>query len=104
MSRPDDLETLVRDAAPRPRPEFLESLDARVGERFGAPERPHRAWPRGRLGAGLAAAGALAAVVVVAVAGSGTHDSTSRSSGSTAGGAAAASESARAPAAPKPAA
>src|SRR3954462_15586189 len=53
MSKPDDLATLVRDAAPRPSEEFLESLDARVAERFGKPERERRpriaAWPKWRI-------------------------------------------------------
>src|SRR4051812_19557233 len=69
MSRPDDLATMVRDAAPRPDAEFLERLDARVAERFGAPERPRRAWPRWRIAGGLAAAGAAAVIAVVVVGG-----------------------------------
>jgi hypothetical protein len=73
MSRPDpdaDLATLVRDAAPRPSPEFVDRLDTRVAERFGAPARPRRAWrlPRRRLAGGLAAACLLAAIAVVAIA------------------------------------
>ena len=75
MSRPEDLATLVRDAAPRPSGEFLESLDARVAERFGRPERERRmpriaAWPKRRIAGGLAAACAAGAIVVVAVGGS----------------------------------
>src|SRR4051794_40485290 len=77
MSKRDpdtELATLVRDAAPRPSAEFLEDLDARVGERFGAPGRPRRAWtawPKWRIAGGLAAACAAGAIVVVAVGGGG---------------------------------
>ena len=78
MSRPDELATLVRDAAPRPSEEFLEGLDARVAERFGKPERERRfalpAWPKWRIAGGLAAACAAGAIVVVA-AGSGGGES-----------------------------
>src|SRR4051794_39175272 len=83
MSRPDDLATLVRDAAPRPSEEFLERLDGRVAERFGKPQRPARTWlgwPRWQLAGGLAAACALTVVVAVAVSGGGNGDSSSSSS------------------------
>src|SRR3954467_4677954 len=78
MSRPDDLATLVRDAAPRPSDEFLERLDGRVAERFGKPERPRRAWPKWRIAGGLAAACAAGAIVVVAVGGGGGTESADR--------------------------
>src|SRR5689334_1679060 len=100
MSRPEDLATLVRDAAPRPSDEFLERLDARVEERFGKPERPRRswipvAWPKWRIAGGLAAACAAGAIVVVAAGSGGGSDSSSSPSlakpvSDTAGGAAAA--------------
>src|SRR4051812_7223912 len=86
MSRPDpdtDLATLVRDAAPRPSAEFLESLDARVAERFDAPERPRRrwlGWPRWQLAGGLAAACTLTVAVAVAVSGGGGGDDNASSS------------------------
>src|SRR5690349_11179312 len=84
MSRPDDLATLVRDAAPRPSAEFLEGLDGRVAERFGKPERPRRfapaTWPKWRIAGGLAAACAAGAIVVVAVGGNGGGDAVDLSS------------------------
>src|SRR3954469_23658888 len=87
MSKPDDLATLVRDAAPRPSEEFLESLDARVAERFGKPERERRpwiaAWPKWRIAGGLVAACAAGAIVVVA-AGSGGSSGGSDSASSVA--------------------
>src|SRR4051812_2090676 len=75
MSRPDpdtELAMLVRDAAPRPSAEFLEELDARVGERFGRPARERRAWLSWpRLVPALGACAVLIAVVAIAVGQSG---------------------------------
>src|SRR4051812_37915722 len=89
MSRPDpdtELAMLVRDAAPRPSEEFREGLDARVAERFGAPERPRRAWLTWqRLVPAFGACALLIAVVAIAVGQSGSGSDENASSASRGG-------------------
>jgi hypothetical protein len=62
----DDLETLVRDAAPRPSAEFILELDERVAKRFEKP--PKRRWWQGiPMAPALATACALLIAVPVGV-------------------------------------
>jgi hypothetical protein len=66
----DELETLVRDAAPRPSAEFILELDERVAKRFERP--PKRRWWQGiPMAPALATACALVVAVVVGLAVSG---------------------------------
>src|SRR4051794_16754009 len=80
-----DLLDELRAMAPRPSAEFATSLDARVGERFGEPERPAAAPRRRRrfslplLTGSLASAAVAAVVVVVILSGGGGTSSTSDS-------------------------
>lgn len=77
FSDEQDLMDELRAMAPRPSAEFTTSLDARVAERFGEPERPaaaprrkRRRWSLPLLSGSLASA-AVAAVVVVVILGGG---------------------------------
>src|SRR5687768_14859710 len=68
MSRPelDELEELVRDAAPRPSAEFILELDERVAQRFPRPAK-RRWWHAVPLRPALATACALVIAVPVGV-------------------------------------
>jgi len=76
-----DLMDELRAMAPRPSAEFVASLDARVAERFGEPERPaaaprrKRRWSWPLMTGSLASAAVAAVVVVVILSGGGSSPS-----------------------------